>query len=92
MIGRAAIGNPWIFSGLERNEVSPEQVQKTMLDHLERMTSFYGPHEGLIRFRKHAKQYISPVSLTREQRKQLLTAKTAKDFSELLEQFLVTHL
>ncbi len=89
MIGRAAIGNPWIFSGLERNEVSPDQVQTTMLEHLNRMTSFYGAKEGLIRFRKHAKQYISPFPLTREQRKNILTAQSAEDFSAFLTQMLI---
>ncbi len=89
MIGRAAIGNPWIFSGLDREQVAPAQVKKTMIEHLERMINFYGEDVGLKRFRKHAKQYMSPVSLTREQRKEIFTAKTAEEFSELLDQMLI---
>ena len=89
MIGRAAIGNPWIFSGLDRDQVAPAQVKITMLEHLERMINFYGEDEGLTRFRKHAKQYMSPVSLTREQRKEIFTAKTTEDFSVLLDQMLI---
>ncbi len=31
MIGRAALSNPWIFSGLDRNAVNPELVQKDII-------------------------------------------------------------
>ncbi len=37
MIGRAAIANPWIFSGLDREQVPSEEVRKVMRDHLERI-------------------------------------------------------
>lgn len=88
MIGRAAIGNPWIFSGLDRNQVTPAQVRKTMTEHLERMCTFYGAKKGLIRFRKHAKQYISAIPLTRDQRKQILSTTFAEDFSAFLDQLI----
>ena len=34
MIGRAALANPWIFSRLDREQVTPEQVQQTVHEHL----------------------------------------------------------
>ncbi len=36
MIGRAAIGNPWIFSGLDREQVTPEMIRQMVRQHLER--------------------------------------------------------
>lgn len=85
MIGRAAIGNPWIFAGLDRDQVSDEQVRDTMLAHLDSMLSFYGPERGLLLFRKHAARYISPYRLSKMQRQQLLTAGTPDDFLDLLD-------
>lgn len=85
MIGRAAIGNPWIFSGLDREQVTPEQVRQMMLQHLERNLDFYGPEIGLVLFRKHAVRYLAPYKLSKEIRKELLTAQEADEFLRLLE-------
>jgi len=85
MIGRAAIGNPWIFSGLDREQVSPEQVRQMMLQHLERNLTFYGPEIGLVLFRKHAVRYLAPYRLSREFRKELLTAQQPDEFLSLLD-------
>ena len=89
MIGRGAIGNPWIFSGLDRDQVPLEQVRFTMLRHLERMLEFYEGDYGLVLFRKHASRYLSPLPLTRSQRKRLFEAKQPQDFSEILDSLLV---
>ena len=85
MIGRAAIGNPWIFSRLDRDQVSKEQVREVMLRHLERNQAFYGETRGLVLFRKYASRYLSPLRLSVELRKQLLTAETSPDFLEILD-------
>ncbi len=84
MIGRAAIGNPWLFAGLDRHQVTIQQVQQTMLQHLANMQEFYGPEDGLVRFRKHAKRYLSPYPLPPELRRQLLTSETRQEFSDVL--------
>ena len=86
MIARGAIGNPWIFAGLDRADVSEAQVRETMLGHLASMQKFYGPEQGLILFRKHAARYISPYRLSKPQRERLLTSQTAADFAGLLQQ------
>ncbi len=86
MIGRGAIGNPWIFAGLDRHEVSQPQVRQMVLAHLEAMQTFYGADLGLVLFRKHAARYISPYGLTPAQREDLLTSQTAQDFARLLDE------
>jgi nifR3 family TIM-barrel protein len=85
MIGRAAVGNPWIFQRLDRQEVPPAQVHQTMLLHLERMLSFHGQERGLLLFRKHTNRYLSPYTLTDELRKRLLTAESVEGYRADLE-------
>lgn len=86
MIGRAAIGNPWVFADLDREQVPVEQVRETMLRHLERSMSFYGPDRGLILFRKHASRYITPFRLPDVQRRRLLVAADPREFISVLEE------
>jgi nifR3 family TIM-barrel protein len=85
MIGRAAIGNPWIFARKNRSEVSDAQVRAIMKEHLKSMLGFYGVERGLPLFRKHAARYISPYALSKRQRTELLTCQTVSDFYSLLD-------
>lgn len=84
MIARAAIGNPWIFSRLDREQVPLDQVRAVIFDHLRRMQEFYGEADGLVRFRKHASRYISPYPLDREMRIRLLTCTDTQECKRLL--------
>ena len=86
MIGRAAIGNPWIFSGKDRDEVNFEEVQKVMSEHLDRNLLFYGEELGINLFRKHVVQYLAPLHTTRRYRRELLTRENREEFLELLAQ------
>jgi nifR3 family TIM-barrel protein len=89
MIARGAIGNPWIFAGLDREDVGDQQVRETMLAHLAAMLDFYGEEQGLILFRKHAARYITPYRLSKVQRQQLLTAEAPGDFLALLDRIVI---
>ncbi len=86
MIGRAAVANPWIFSGLDREQVPPERVRQTMHEHLERNIDFYGEEDGQRLFRKHAIQYLLLKSLSREERKDILRQRPTQEFTALLNQ------
>lgn len=88
MIGRAAIGNPWIFSRLDRPQVTPEQVRQAVRRHLELSLSFYGPRRGLVLFRKHASRYLSPYQLPGALRQRLLTEESTANFLALVEEIL----
>ncbi len=85
MVGRAAIGNPWIFSGLNRDEVSKAQVRDLVRRHLSRSLEFYGPELGLVLFRKHAVRYVMPSRPPRDVRTRLLRAATADEFLHWLD-------
>ncbi len=86
MIGRAAIGNPWIFAGKNREDVSFEEVRVFMEKHLDANIAFYGEKLGINLFRKHVVQYISPYPTKRRFRRELLTRETKEDFFEILGQ------
>lgn len=86
MIGRGAIANPWIFSGLDREQVPPEQVQKTVREHLAKSIKFYGEEDGQRLFRKYAVQYLLLRTLDREARKQILKERPSGEFLNLLNQ------
>lgn len=88
MIGRAAIGNPWIFSRLDRQQVTVQQVRQTMLNHLDRMLAFYSDGRGLILFRKHASRYISRFLPPNEVRQRLLTANSKEEVVQLIDHIL----
>ncbi len=89
MIGRAAIANPWIFSGLDRDDVSPEQMHQIVKTHFERNVKFYGLEDGQRLFRKHAVQYLLMKRLTREERKQILQHTPPGEFLALLDKIYV---
>ena len=80
MIGRAAVGNPWIFSHLDRDQVPPEVVLQMVHQHLERHMAFYGERKGMLIFRKHAVGYLSLHQLPRATRTKILQQNHAEDF------------
>jgi tRNA-dihydrouridine synthase len=86
MIGRAAVGNPWIFSRLDRSQVTPEMVRQLVHKHLEKSLAFYGPRKGLLLFRKHAVQYLKLQRLPRATRTKILLQDQVDGFLALLEE------
>lgn len=86
MIGRGAIANPWIFSGIDRENVTPEQVRETMRQHLEKNVSFYGEEDGERLFRKHAMQYLGLHILDREARKNILRKRPPGEYMDILRE------
>jgi nifR3 family TIM-barrel protein len=86
MVGRAAMGNPWIFSGRELEDVSAAEVCEMILKHLERMQSVYNDYVGLVRFRKHLKHYLRPFEISREIKAKLLTTEEIEDFVSIIKE------
>ena len=86
MIGRGAIANPWIFSGLDRDQVSPELLKETIHEHLQKSVQFYGEEDGQRLFRKYAVQYLLLKTLDREARKQILKPRPTGEFLDILNE------
>ena len=58
MIGRGAVGNPWIFYQIKNSlkTVEKEKIKEIVLEHFDSMLSFYGKRAVGI-FRKHIHSY-----------------------------------
>lgn len=65
MIGRGALGRPWIISNIAdslgsfspQRLSSPEFIKETIFEHLDASMSFYGCEMGIKNFRKHLLAY-----------------------------------
>ncbi|MCJ7765638.1 MAG: tRNA-dihydrouridine synthase, partial [Thiovulaceae bacterium] len=58
MIGRGAVGAPWIFHQLKTGSADIALTLKhaIIMEHYDKMIEFYGPH-GVAMFRKHVHTY-----------------------------------
>ncbi len=87
MIGRAAVGNPWIFARLDRDQVSAAMVREMVHEHLQRSMVFYGENKGWNLFRRHALSYLKYQNLPRALRTNILAQKDARSFLSLLDSY-----
>jgi len=87
MIGRAAIGNPWILSRMENINVEKTKIIGVIIDHLQMMTKFYEPRLGLIRFRKLLKKYLQTIIVPVDTMYQLLRLEDPDQVIVLLKSF-----
>jgi nifR3 family TIM-barrel protein len=63
MIGRAAVGDPWILKRQEKSAVSREEILKVTLNHLGKSVGFYGDLNGIRKFRKFLKRYLEGLDI-----------------------------
>jgi tRNA-dihydrouridine synthase B len=77
MIGRAAIGNPWIFSNGNVSQ-GTRDLFDMIKNHMDLITTHYGEKIGLLVFRKHLVKYLNNYLLTSKIRSEIfsITDKT----------------
>lgn len=85
MIGRSAIGNPWIFSGITKEKVSVHELLRVMEMHLHAMCELYLPRIGTMMFRKHLAKYLRSYLSTPDIRREIFSIE---DPSVLLEKIM----
>ncbi len=79
MIGRAAQGNPWIFKSINHflttgEELSPpviNEVQTTLMSHIEALHDFYGEYMGVRIARKHLGWYFKAQGIAKSDYKHI---------------------
>jgi tRNA-dihydrouridine synthase len=94
MIGRGAIGNPWIFARRDKGDVTLADVLAAVRVHSREMMIYYGERSGLLQFRKHLKRYLDDFPIAPDEMTALLQAETAVTFDALLaelETAVTTH-
>lgn len=91
MIGRGALGNPWIFEntvnlfeGRPIREISQNEVIDTALSHLGLMIEDKGERAGVAESRKHLGWYMKGLRGAAELRNRINTAATLEELTELL--------
>ncbi len=84
MIGRGAIGNPWIFARQTPHAVSFEDKIALVRRHLALNLQFYGEEMGLLLFRKHVVRYIDSIRHLADFRVRLLTCRQVDEFIALI--------
>jgi nifR3 family TIM-barrel protein len=92
MIGRASMGNPWIFSRtvhyLATGELLPEpgweEKVRTALRHLDLLVAFKGEHIGVLEMRKHAAWYLKGLRGAARLREKINRAATVEEMRHIL--------
>jgi tRNA-dihydrouridine synthase B len=90
MIGRGAIGNPWLFARIDRDLLSWKEYSSMIRIHLLEMQRFYGDR-GLILFRKYVKRYLEGMPPLSAMGQQLVTVTTYDDFFRVLDESVARH-
>lgn len=85
LVGRGAIGNPWIFARRDLAEVSYAERIAMIGRHLGLMIDYYGNRRGVILFRKHVVKYVQELQDASTLRPHLVSRETAEELLGLLE-------
>lgn len=88
MIGRGAIGKPWIFHQIKNNMENIDEITKKeiILEHFDKMVEFYGDY-GIIIFRKHLHDYSRGYAGASEFRHNINTITDPKVMREMVVDF-----
>lgn len=96
MIGRASIGNPWIFQEIKHfmktgEVLAPptiEQRVEVCRTHLTKSIEWKGPRLGIFEMRRHYANYFKGLDNFKDYRMQMVTAPTEADVSFILDEVL----
>lgn len=86
MIGRAAIGNPWIFARRDRSQLTFCDVTAVIRLHLQEMVAYYGVLRGVVLFRKHLKRYLQGITAVSGILEKLVVTTDLAVFEQLLQE------
>lgn len=94
MIGRAAIGNPWIFreirhfleTGQHLSAPGLEERVHTCLEHLRHSVTWKGEKLGVLEMRRHYAPYLRGFPNIKTYRSQLVNAMSFAEVEDILQQ------
>lgn len=94
MIGRAAIGYPWIFNEIKHFLKTGEHLAAPSLEdrvavcrkHLHRSIEWKNPIVGINEMRRHYSNYLKGLPNIKEYRNKLVTLKTEAEINEVLDE------
>ena len=88
MIGRGAVGAPWIFHQLRSGEETIDNALKhtIIMEHFDKMIEFYGQH-GVAMFRKHTHTYSKGYRGASKLRDDVNRINDIQEYRNLLDEF-----
>ena len=88
MIGRGAVGAPWIFHQLRTGEkdISMDLKHDIIMEHFDKMIEFYGQH-GVPMFRKHTHTYTKGYSGASKLRDKVNRIDDIKEYRDVIDDF-----
>ena len=94
MIGRASMGNPWLFEevisylkGEEIRNITKEEKLKTILKHIELEVEEKGENVGIKELRKHMSAYIKNMPNATTIRQKINTIDTKSELEACLKEY-----
>ncbi|GGH81255.1 nifR3 family TIM-barrel protein [Filimonas zeae] len=99
MIGRAAIGYPWIFNEIKHflqtgtHAAAPTVQQRAdaIRKHLHKAVDWKGEIVGILEMRRHYTNYLKGFPHIKEFRNQLVTVKSVAEIEEILGQIVTRY-
>ena len=99
MIGRAAIGYPWIFEEIKHYFKTGETLPSPTIEdriavckkHLHKSFEWKGPVVGIFEMRRHYANYLKGLPGIKEYRYQLVTLKTVEEIDAILDEIVVKY-
>ncbi len=99
MIGRAAIGYPWIFNEIKHfvktgNHLPVPTVEDRVLvckKHLHKSFAWKGPKIGIFEMRRHYTNYLKGLPNIKEYRGKLVTLETVEEIDAVLDEIVKVY-
>lgn len=96
MIGRAALGNPWMIhrtqvylaTGELIDEPTPKEKIAVAKKHLDRLVTLKGEYVAAREFRQHAAYYLKGISRSAKVKVAINQAESQEEIIEILDAFL----
>lgn len=86
MIGRGALGNPWIFSDLLNKECDKNKLE-AISEHITTLLSFYDKRYVTLNMRKHIAFYLKKEGATNQLKQRLMTEEDLDAVLQMLKEF-----
>ena len=98
MVGRGAMGNPWLFRRIEHYiktgellpEPSPEERMAVLKKHVELLCKYKGEYVGMREARKHSSWYIKGMRGAAEFRRECGEITAPEDLERLIDRVLLS--
>ena len=95
MIGRAALGNPWIFKKISAElngdiYIPPtnEEVIDTLLEHARNLMAITTEHAGIVEMRTHSVWYFKQLKNAKSYRLRLVNINTYEELKAICDEYL----